>query len=72
VERVQRFTRKTLHTAALVVCFLEKLGLFGHSSKSVGLCDRYVFPISRAVDRVASGLIGKNLIAVARVICPQS
>src|SRR5262249_50985428 len=52
--------------AALAVRFLEKLGLFRYSSKSVGLYDRYVFPISRAVDRVAWGLIGKNLIAVAR------
>ena len=56
--------------AALTVRFLEKLGLFRYSSKSVGLYDRYVFPISRAVDRVASGLIGKNLIAVAR--CTKS
>jgi SAM-dependent methyltransferase len=58
--------------AALTVRFLEKIGLFRYSSKSVGLYDRYVFPVSRAVDRVASGLIGKNLIAVARVICAES
>jgi SAM-dependent methyltransferase len=52
--------------AALAVRALEKIGLFRYSSGSVGFYDRYVFPISRALDRVASRAVGKNIIAVVR------
>jgi SAM-dependent methyltransferase len=51
--------------AALGVRLLETVGLFRYSSGSVGFYDRHVFPISRTLDRAASGLVGKNLIAVA-------
>jgi SAM-dependent methyltransferase len=34
---------------------------------SVGLYDRWIFPLSRQLDRLCSGWFGKNLLAVARV-----
>ena len=38
----------------------------GHlDTRSVGLYDRYVFPISRAMDRLVSPLFGKNVVVVA-------
>ena len=44
----------------------EKLNLFHYESENVRLYDRYVFPISRQLDRVLSGVVGKNLVVVAR------
>jgi SAM-dependent methyltransferase len=52
--------------AALAVRALETVGLFRYSSDSVGFYDRYLFPMSRALDRVASRAVGKNIIAIVR------
>jgi hypothetical protein len=41
--------------AALTVRFLEKLGLFRYSSKSIGLYDRYVFPITELLTALLRG-----------------
>lgn len=51
--------------AALAVRLLETLKLFRYSSGSVGFYDRYLFPLSHALDRVFGGVIGKNLVTVA-------
>lgn len=51
--------------AALAVRLLEKLNLFRYSSGSVGFYDRYLFPVSHALDRLLGGAIGKNLVAIA-------
>jgi SAM-dependent methyltransferase len=51
--------------AALTVRILEKVHLFRYGSGSVGFYDRYVFPLSRRLDRLFEGAIGKNLIAIA-------
>src|SRR5262249_3510015 len=52
--------------AGLGVRLLEKVGLFRYGGASVGVYDRYLFPISRELDRVLNRMVGKNLIAVAR------
>jgi SAM-dependent methyltransferase len=52
--------------AALAVRALEKVGLFRYSSGSVGFYDHYVFPMSRALDRLAARAVGKNIVAVVR------
>ena len=51
--------------AALGIRALETFGLFRYNSATVGFYDRYLFPISRRLDRLLNGRIGKNLIAVA-------
>lgn len=51
--------------AALAVRLLEKANLFRYSSGSVGFYDRYLFPVSHALDRLLGGVIGKNLVAIA-------
>jgi hypothetical protein len=51
--------------AALVFRLLARgEGLPGE--RSIVLYDRLVFPLSRLLDRVTGGLIGKNLFVVAR------
>jgi SAM-dependent methyltransferase len=52
--------------AALGVRALEKVGLFRYSSRTVGLYDKMIFPISLLGDRLLSNIVGKNLMAVAR------
>jgi SAM-dependent methyltransferase len=52
--------------AALAVKLLERIGLFQYSGGTVGFYDRYVFPVSKILDRLLSPVIGKNVIAVAR------
>jgi SAM-dependent methyltransferase len=52
--------------AALTVRLLERVGLFRYSSRSIGFYDRYLVPLSLALDRVTSGLWGKNVIAIVR------
>jgi SAM-dependent methyltransferase len=52
--------------AALGVRVLEQINLFKYGSSSVGFYDRYIFPVSRQMDRFFKGAIGKNLIAIAR------
>lgn len=52
--------------AALAVRMLETLNLFSYGGGTVGFYDRYVFPLSRALDIPLSGFLGKNLIARAR------
>jgi SAM-dependent methyltransferase len=51
--------------AVLGVRLLERLNLFRYEGASVGFYDRYLFPISRGLDRALRGVIGKNLVAVA-------
>jgi SAM-dependent methyltransferase len=50
--------------AALGVRALERLNLFSYGDGTVGLYDRYLFPISQQPDRLFNGWLGKNLIAV--------
>jgi hypothetical protein len=52
--------------AALGVRLLEQVNLFKYGSGSVGFYDRYLFPVSRQLDRLLKGGIGKNLVAIAR------
>jgi hypothetical protein len=52
--------------AALGVRLLEQANLFKYGSGSVGFYDRCLFPVSRKLDRLFKGVIGKNLVAVAR------
>jgi SAM-dependent methyltransferase len=52
--------------AALGVRVLEQVNLFKYGSGSVGFYDQYLFPISRKLDWLFNGAIGKNLVAVAR------
>ena len=52
--------------AALAIKLLERIGLFQYSGGTIGLYDRYVFPVSKELDRLLSPIIGKNVIAVAR------
>jgi SAM-dependent methyltransferase len=54
--------------AALVVRILELVKLFRYGSGSLGFYDHYVFPVSRQLDRLVKGAIGKNLVAIARRI----
>jgi SAM-dependent methyltransferase len=51
--------------AALGVRILELVNLFGYGSGSVGFYDRYLFAVSRQLDRLLKNTIGKNLIAIA-------
>jgi SAM-dependent methyltransferase/putative flippase GtrA len=51
--------------AALGVRVLEQVNLFKYGSRSVALYDSYLFPVSRQLDRLFKGGIGKNLIAIA-------
>jgi SAM-dependent methyltransferase len=51
--------------AALTVRVLEKFRAFSYGGGTVGFYDSYVFPLSRALDRVFQHLLGKNLVAVA-------
>ena len=53
------------YPAALGVRMLETVNLFKYDSASVGFYDRYLFPVSRQLDRLFKGTIGKNLIAIA-------
>jgi SAM-dependent methyltransferase len=52
--------------AALAVRVLERVGLFRYSSGSIGFYDRYLVPLSLAIDRVTAPLWGKNVIALVR------
>ena len=52
--------------AALLVRLLETLGMFRYQPESVRFYDRYIFPISRSLDRILHQVFGKNLVAVAR------
>ena len=52
--------------AALTIRLIEKIGLFRYSPRSVGLYDKAFLPLSLVGDRALSGLVGKNVIAVAR------
>ena len=51
--------------AALAVRILEPVNLFRYGNASVGFYDRYLFPVSRQLDLLFKGSIGKNLIAIA-------
>jgi SAM-dependent methyltransferase len=51
--------------AALGVRVLEQFNLFKYGSRSVSFYDRYLFPVSRQLDRLLKCRFGKNLIAVA-------
>ena len=51
--------------AALGVRVLERVGLFRYGGGTIGMYDRYIFPISHALDRVFGHVVGKNLIAIA-------
>ncbi len=52
--------------ATLVVKVLERMKMFSFNSDTVTFYDRYIFPLSRAMDRVFEPVIGKNLIAIAQ------
>jgi SAM-dependent methyltransferase len=65
VEHVEYFDSVGF-PAALAVRFLEKVNLFSYGAGTMGFYDRYLFPVSRRLDRVTNGIFGKNLIAVAR------
>jgi SAM-dependent methyltransferase len=54
--------------AALTVRLIEKIGLFRYSPRTVGLYDKAILPLSLLGDRVLSGILGKNVIAVARKV----
>jgi len=56
--------------AALGVRMMEQFKLFEYGSASVGLYDRYLFPVSRQLDRLFNGWIGKNLVAIASRAAP--
>ena len=51
--------------AALSVRLLEKFGLFSYNDNTVGLYDRWIFPVSRQADRAFRKLFGKNVLAMA-------
>lgn len=52
--------------AALAVRGLELVGAFSYSGSTVGFYDRYILPVSLIGDRLLSGVVGKNVVAVAR------
>lgn len=52
--------------AALTVRCLEKLNLFSYGGGTVGFYDRYIFPLSRALDGIFQHVLGKNLFAIAQ------
>jgi hypothetical protein len=52
--------------AALAIKLLERIGLFQYSGGTMDLYDRYVFPVSKELDRLLSSILGKKVIAVAR------
>jgi len=52
--------------AALCVRVLERFALFRYSPQTAGFYDRRLLPLSLLIDRLLSGVIGKNVIAVAR------
>ena len=52
--------------AALAVRLFEMLRIFHYNRNSVRFYDRFVFPISRRLDGVLKGVVGKNLVAVAK------
>lgn len=54
--------------AALSVRLLETFNAFRYNAGSIGCYDRYVLPLSLALDRVFSPVMGKNLIAVGQKI----
>jgi SAM-dependent methyltransferase len=62
----QRYFDSLGFPAALAVRALETVGLFRYSPDTVGFYDRAIFPLSKRLDRVTSGLLGKNVLAVAR------
>jgi SAM-dependent methyltransferase len=64
IERMKYFDSLGF-PAALAVRILEPVNLFRYGSGSVGFYDRYLFPVSRQLDRLFKGTIGKNLIAIA-------
>jgi SAM-dependent methyltransferase len=51
--------------AALGVRVLESAGAFRYSPATVGFYDRALLPISLVGDRLLSGVLGKNVIAIA-------
>ena len=65
--RLERMTHFDLlgFPAALGVRLLESVNLFQYGSGSVGFYDRFLFPVSRGLDWISRGAIGKNLIAIA-------
>jgi SAM-dependent methyltransferase len=65
VERIEFFDFLGF-PAALAVRMLEKFNLFSYSGGTVGIYDRYLFPISRLLDLLTGNFVGKNLIAIAR------
>jgi SAM-dependent methyltransferase len=67
-----RFFDSLGFAAALGVRVSQKLGLFQYDPGSVRLYDRYLFPLSRRLDRLLSGVVGKNLMAVANKPVSQS
>jgi hypothetical protein len=52
--------------AALGVRLWENVGRFPYGRRSIALYDRLIFPVSRRLDGLVGGAIGKNLVAVAR------
>jgi SAM-dependent methyltransferase len=52
--------------AALGVRALEAVGAFRYSPQTVGFYDRALLPFSLVADRMLSGVLGKNVVAVAR------
>ena len=64
VRRMEYFDSLGL-PAALSVRLLENFGLFHYSDDTVGLYDRWIFPVSRRADRVFRTFFGKNILAIA-------
>jgi SAM-dependent methyltransferase len=52
--------------AALTVRALEAVRLFRYSSGSVDFYDRVIFPLSKRLDRLTGGTVGKNVLTLAR------
>lgn len=52
--------------SALIVRGLEAIGLFKYSPATIGFYDKAILPLSMIGDHLMSGIIGKNVIAVAR------
>lgn len=65
VERCRYFDSLGF-AAALGVRGLEKIGAFRYSPVTVGFYDRTLLPLSLFGDRILSGVVGKNIVAVAR------
>ena len=67
IERIRYFDAIGF-PAALTVKLVEKAGLFQYSPETVGFYDKAILPLSLLADRVLSGIVGKNVIAVARKV----